>query len=243
MPPNLGTIQPAKQVAQIANEKGSLFFLDACNTVGLVNIDINDIGCDFMAVSGRKYLRGPSGTGFLYIKKAHICKIQPSYIGYRSGKWDWSTDMYKDAESIDRFISGEPNYPGIFGLGRAAEYIFDIGGISRIEKRVSMLTDYLLENLSNIPGIEIYGPKSSKGRAGLVAFNLKEVSSLELSQYLDRHGVVTQASHYHCPGPLKMFNIDSVIRFALHYWNTKEDIDKAINLLIRRAECRKNADF
>jgi len=231
MPPNLGTIQPVKQIAQIAHEKGSLFFLDACNTVGLVNIDVNDIGCDFMAASGRKYLRGPMGTGFLYVKKDHICNIRPSYIGWKTGTWNWNTDTYKDAESIDRFLSGEPNYPGIVGLARAIEYIFDIGGISQIEHRVSKLTEHLLENLNTISGIEIYGPESFKGRAGLVTFNLRDIPSLKLRQYLSKYGVAVQAGNILCPGPLRMFGIDAVVRISLHYWNTKEEIDEVVNLL------------
>ena len=232
MTPNLGTIQPAKQIAQIAHEKGSLLFLNACNTVGLVNIDVNDIGCDFMAVSGRKYLRGPSGTGFLYVKKDHICNVRPSYFGWKTaGTWDWNTDTYKDAESIDRFATGEPNYPGIFGLGRAAEYIFDIGGIAQIEYRVSTLIEYLLENLHSVPGIEIYGPESSKGRGGVVTFNLRDIPSSKLSHDLNRHGVIVEAGHFFCPGTLKMFGIDSVVRVCIHYWNIKEEIDEVVNLL------------
>jgi len=229
---NLGTIQPAKQIAQIVHEKGSLLFLDACNTVGLINVDVNDIGCDFMAVAGRKFIRGPVGTAFLYVKKDHIRNIRPSYIGWKTGTWDSSTDVYKDSETIDRFSSGEPNFPGIVGLARAVEYIFEIGGISQIEQRVFTLTEYLLENLKTVPGIEIYGSETSEGRAGLVTFNLRDIPTLELSQYLNRHGVVVQLiSNRTCPGPLKMFGIDAVVRISLHYWNTKEEIDEVVNLL------------
>jgi cysteine desulfurase/selenocysteine lyase len=229
---NLGAIQPVKQIAQITHEKGSLFFLDACNTVGLVNINVNNIGCDFMAVAGRKYLRGPMGTGFLYVKKEHICNLRPSYIGWKTGTWDWNNDTYKDAESIDRFLSGEPNYPGIVGLVRAVEYVNDIGGITQIEQRVFELTEYLLENLSTIPGIEIYGPKNFKGRPGLVTFNLRDIPSVKLSQYLNKNGVVVQPfSPSVCPGPLKMFGVDAVVRISLHYWNTREEINEVVNLL------------
>jgi len=236
---SLGAIQPVKQIAQIAHEKRSLLFLNACNTVGLLNIDVNDIGCDFMAVAGRKYLRGPQGTGFLYIKKDHICSIQPSYIGWQNFQtWDCNNtdidlciDFCKDLETVDRFSSGEPNYPGIVGLARAIEYIFDIGGIAQIEHRVSKLTEYLLENLNTISGIEIYGPESSKGRAGLVTFNLRDMPSLKVSQYLSRYNVVVQAGNFLCPGPLRMLGIDAVVRITLHYWNTKEEIDKVVNLL------------
>ena len=236
---SLGALQPVKRIAQIAHEKGSLLFLNACNTVGLVNIDVNDIDCDFMAASGRKYLRAPQGTGFFYIKKDHICNIRPSYIGWEGFiTWDCSNtdidlciDFYKGLETVDRFSFGEPNYPGIVGLARAIEYIFDIGGISQIEHRVSTLTEYLLENLNTIPGIEIYGPESSKGRTGPVSFNLKDIPSLKVSQYLSRYHVVVQAGNFLCPGPLKVLGIDAVVRVTLHYWNTKEEIDKVVNLL------------
>lgn len=231
MPPNLGTIQPVKQIAQIAHQKGSLFFLNACNTVGLVNIDVGDIDCDFMAVAGRKYLRGPTGTGFLYVKKEHICNIRPSYIGWKTGSWDWNSDVYKDAESIDRFVTGEPNFPGIFGLGRAAEYIDDIGGISQIENRVSMLTQYFLDHLHNVSDIEVYGPESSEGRAGLITFNLRGISSSKLSHFLNRQGIIVEAGHFFCPGVMRMYNIDSVVRMCVHYWNTEEEIDEVVNLL------------
>ena len=231
MPPSLGTIQPVKQIAQITHQKGSLLFLDACNTVGLVDIDVEDIGCDFMAVSGRKYMRGPTGTGFLFIKKEHICNIRPSYLGWKSGTWDRNSDSYKDADSIDRFAMGEPNFPGIFGLGKAAEYIVEIGGISQIENRVSMLTQYFLDNLHDNPNIEIYGPESSEGRAGLITFNLRGISSSKLSHLLNRQGIIVEAGHFFCPGVMKMFGIESVVRMCVHYWNTKKEIDTVVNLL------------
>jgi len=235
---SLGAIQPVKQIAQIAHKKGSLLFLNACNTVGLLNIDVNNIGCDFMAVAGRKYLRGPQGTGFLYIKKDHIRSIRPSYIGWQNfQRWDCNTDIdlcidfCRGSETVDRFSSGELNYPGIVGLARAIEYIFNIGGIAPIEHRVSKLTEHLLENLHSIPGIEIYGPESSKGRAGLVTFNLKDIPSLKVSQYLSRNNIVVQAGNFLCPGPLKILGIDAVVRISLHYWNTKKEIDEVVNLL------------
>lgn len=231
MVPNLGTVQPAKQIAQIAHEKGTLLLLNACNTVGSVNIDVNDIGCDFMAVSGRKHLRGPTGTGFLYVKKDHICNLRPSYLGLKTGIWDWNTDTYKDAESIDRLMAGEPNYPGIFGLGRAIEYMLDIGGIAQIEHRMSILIEYLLENLHSIPGIKIYGPESSKDRATVVTFNLRGIPSSELSNDLRRHGVIVEGGHVFSPGELELFDKYDVVRVCIAYWNTKEEIDEVVNLL------------
>jgi len=231
MPPNLGTLQPVKEISEITHERKSLFFLNACNTVGLVNVDVHDIDCDFMAVTGRKYLRGPSGTGFLYVKKRHISNIKSSYLGWKTGIWDWNNDVYEDSETIDRFSTGEPNTPGIVGLLRAVEYIQDIGGISEIDQRVFFLTEYLVENLKSIPNIKIYGPESANGRAGLVTFNLGDLPSSKLCQYLNRNNVVVQASHFFCPGTLKMFGTESVVRIALHYWNTKEEIDKVLDLL------------
>jgi cysteine desulfurase/selenocysteine lyase len=243
MIPSLGTIQPIKQIAQIAHEKGSLFFLDACNTVGLVNIDVNDIGCDFMAAAGRKYLRGPMGTGFVYVKKDHICDLRPSYIGWKTGTWDWNNDLYKYAETIDRFASGEPNYPGIVGLVRAVEYLDEIGGIVQVEQRVAELTDYILESLASVPGVEVYGPKTAKGRAGLVIFSLRNVPSSQLSQYLNKNGVVVQLfTPDVCPGPLKMFGVNAVVRITLHYFNTKEEIDRVIDLLTKISQKKINKE-
>jgi len=193
-----------------------------------------------MAATGRKYLRAPSGTGFLYVKKDQICNIKPSYIGWKTGTWDWNADTYKDAESIDRFMTGEPNYPGIFGLGRAVEYIFDIGGITQIEHRVSTLIEYLLESLHSIPDIEIYGPESSKGRGSVVIFNLRDIPSSKLSQDLNRQGVVVEAGDFLCPGTMKMFGVDSVVRVCIHYWNIKEEIDEVINLLNKISQKCKN---
>jgi len=236
---SLGAIQPVKKISQIAHKKGALLFLNACNTIGLLKIDVNDLGCDFMATAGRKYLRGPQGTGFLYIKKDHICNIKPSYIGWQSfvsfdcknSDIDFCLDWCKGIETTNRFSSGEPNYPGIVGLTRAVEYIFDIGGISQIEHCVFQLTEYLFENLNNLSNIEIYGPKSSKSRAGLFAFNLRGIPSSRLSQYLSENNVVVQAGNFLSPGSLKRLEVDSVVRITLHYWNTKEEIDEVVNLL------------
>ena len=231
MPNNLGTVQPAEEVGNIARRKGVLYLLDAANTVGVVDINVNKIGCDFMAVSGRKYLRGPTGTGFLYIRERHIPSVKQPYVGWKSGNWDWENGTYQDAETIDRFVSGEPNFPGIFGLGRAVDYIREIGGMASIEKRVKELTDYLLNKLEAISGLEYYGPNSSEGRCGLVTFNIKGITAEELGHLLNQKGIIVQAGDFYLPGPLKMYGIDSVVRIALHYCNTKEEIDRVITIL------------
>lgn len=232
---NLGIIQPIKEIGKMfsnANMKQPLFFLNACNTIGLIDINVKEIDCDFMVAVGRKYLRGPAGTAFLYIKKNHITNIRPSFISYNTGEWNFSKNTYQDSEAINRFMPGEANIPGIIGLNEAVEYLFEIGGFPQIEDRVNLLTDYLLRNLRSISNIEIYGPESLVGRAGLVAFNIKNMKPIEVTKLLYENDIVVQPfSRPKCPGPLDMYGVDSVVRLSLHYWNTEKEIDKVVNTL------------
>lgn len=185
-----------------------------------------------MVAVGRKYLRGPAGTAFLYIKKNHITNIRPSFISYNTGEWNFSKNTYQDSEAINRFMPGEANIPGIIGLNEAVEYLFEIGGFPQIEDRVNLLTDYLLRNLRSISNIEIYGPESLVGRAGLVAFNIKNMKPIEVTKLLYENDIVVQPfSRPKCPGPLDMYGVDSVVRLSLHYWNTEKEIDKVVNTL------------
>lgn len=227
----IGTVQPAKEIAKIAHEKGALLLLDAATSVGIVDIDVKDLACDFMTAPGRKLLRGPSGTGFFYIRKELIPSIEPLVIGWKFGKWDFKNNEYHVADNIDRFVSGEPNIPGIMGLERAIQYIFEIGGMKAIEERVKELTDYLIDALHEVPDLEMYGPQDAEKRAGIVSFNIKNIPHDEIRKHLYQNGVCLKSGHFHNPGALKMFHTDGVVRFSLHYTNTKEEIDKVTKYL------------
>ncbi|MDD2574174.1 MAG: aminotransferase class V-fold PLP-dependent enzyme [Bacillota bacterium] len=235
---SLGMVQPAEQVGRIAKQYQVLYLLDAANTVGLIPIDVKQIGCDFMAVSGRKYLRGPAGSAFLYVNAQVVDSINPIFASWNNGVWDWREDdwdwnknIYMPHSGIERLSFGEINYPAAFGLSRAVEYAQEIGGVAKIKKRVDHLLAYLIEKMHSIDGVEIIGSGDSADYGGMIGFNIKGILFDDIGRHLNTNNVGVMAHSFFSPGVLKMFGIKGVVRFCVHCWNIEEEFDRAVELL------------
>ncbi|KXB08044.1 hypothetical protein AKJ58_01070 [candidate division MSBL1 archaeon SCGC-AAA385D11] len=229
-----GTRQPVEEVSKIAKENNALFSVDAAQSVGHMPVDVEEMGCDFLAAPGHKGLLGPQGTGFLYIREEMIDDIEPLLYGGGIVK---AVEEHKCelVEPPQVFDAGTPNIPGIIGLGRAAEYVLDIG-LEKIKRRERRLVDQILE-INSIDNIEVYGPKSAKKRGGVVSFNLKGLDSHEVSSLLDEIGNIATRSGHHCAEPaMKYFNLNGNARASVHYYNTGGEVDKFIEVLTGVAE-------
>ena len=224
----LGTINPIKELTDLAHEKGAIVVVDGAQAVGHFPIDVAELNVDFYAFSGHKMF-APTGIGVLYGKKDLLDKMQPYRLGgemianvTREGA-TWAEVPYK-------FEAGTPNIAGAIGLGAAIDYLQSLD-FELIQKHEQELTSYALEKLKNVLGLTIYGPQKGNGRIGVISFNLKNIHPHDLATALDLDGIEVRAGH-HCAQPLMAsLNTESTVRASLSIYNTKDDIDKLVSSL------------
>lgn len=224
----LGTINPIKELTDLAHEKGAIVVVDGAQAVGHFPIDVAELNVDFYAFSGHKMF-APTGIGVLYGKKDLLDKMQPYRLGgemianvTREGA-TWAEVPYK-------FEAGTPNIAGAIGLGAAIDYLQSLD-FELIQKHEQELTSYALEKLKNVLGLTIYGPQKSNGRIGVISFNLKNIHPHDLATALDLNGIEVRAGH-HCAQPLMAsLDTESTVRASLSIYNTKDDIDKLVSSL------------
>lgn len=224
----LGTINPIKELTDLAHEKGAIVVVDGAQAVGHFPIDVAELNVDFYAFSGHKMF-APTGIGVLYGKKDLLDKMPPYRLGgemianvTREGA-TWAEVPYK-------FEAGTPNIAGAIGLGAAIDYLQSLD-FELIQKHEQELTSYALEKLKNVSGLTIYGPQKSNGRIGVISFNLKNIHPHDLATALDLDGIEVRAGH-HCAQPLMAsLDTESTVRASLSIYNTKDDIDKLVSSL------------
>lgn len=228
----LGTINDIKSIAEVAHEHGAYFSVDGAQAVPHMKVDVQDLDVDFYAFSGHKML-GPTGIGILYGKAELLDKMEP--IEYGGDMIDY---VYKtEATWTDlpvKFEAGTPMIAEAVGLNAAIDYINEIG-LDNIYQHEKELVQYAYDKMSEIEGLEIYGPAKDK-RAGLITFNLKGVHPHDLATALDSEGIAVRAGH-HCAQPLMEWcEASSTVRASFYIYNTIEEIDQFIESLEKTKE-------
>ncbi|WP_129599775.1 aminotransferase class V-fold PLP-dependent enzyme [Anaerophilus nitritogenes] len=228
-----GTIMPIYEVGEIAKEANILFLVDAAQTAGVYPIDVQKMNIDLLAAPGHKGLLGPQGTGILYIKEdIELMQMKEGGTGSKS-------ELLTQPDILpDRYESGTPNTSGIAGLGAGIEFILK-EGIDKIREHEEYLTRYMLMGLKQIEKVKIYGPKNEKKQAAVVSINIGQEDSSEVSYLLDKVFSIGVRSGLHC-APLAHKTIGTfeqgTVRFSIGYFNTEEDIKKAIGAIKRICE-------
>lgn len=226
----LGTVNHVKEIGKVAHSFGALFLVDAAQSVPHMHVDVRDIDCDFFAFSGHKML-GPTGIGVLHGKREHL-ESMPPFLGggemirevHTSGA-SWKDIPYK-------YEAGTPNIAGAIGLGSAVDYLRKIG-MENVHEHEKELTRYALQRMSEVQGLDIYGPKGAEDRVGVIAFNLGDIHAHDLASILDEDGIAIRSGH-HCAQPLMEFlNLPATSRASFYIYNTKEEVDAFINALER----------
>ena len=223
-----GTLIDIKSVGEIAKENNILYLVDASQTAGVYEIDVKSINVDMIAAPGHKCLFGPQGTGILYIREGLNINISKE-----GGTGSKSEDLFQPDILPDKYESGTHNTPGIVGLNEGIKFILETG-IENIREYEEQLCEYMLNRLKEVPNIIIYGPSDSKQRAAVISINIDKIDSGELTFLLDSEYDIATRSGIHC-SPLAHKTLGTLeqgaVRFSLSYFNTKDDIDKAIDAL------------
>lgn len=226
----LGTINPIKEIAKIAHEHGAVIVVDGAQAAPHSQIDVQDLDCDFYAFSGHK-MCAPTGIGVLYGKQELLENMEPIEFGGEMIDFVYSHDAtWKDLPW--KFEGGTPIIAGAIGLGAAIDFLNEIG-MEQIEAYENKLISYALERLSEIEGLTIYGPKE---RAALITFNLDSIHPHDVSTVLDSQGIAIRAGH-HCAQPLmKWLDVIATARASFYLYNTKEEVDRLVDGLIKTKE-------
>ncbi|HID60337.1 MAG TPA: cysteine desulfurase, partial [Hadesarchaea archaeon] len=178
----VGGIQPVEEIGKLAHDHKILYLVDAAQSVGHMPVDVRKLRCDFLAAPGHKGLLGPQGTGFLYVGGGRFAGFEPLLVGGGIVE-EVELRSTKLIEPPQVFDAGTPNIPGIIGLGRACEYVLEIG-IEKIAERERKLTEQMLK-IADIGQVEVYGPLDPARRGGVVSFNVKGLGHHDVASMLD----------------------------------------------------------
>jgi cysteine desulfurase / selenocysteine lyase len=229
-----GAINDVKRVTKTAHDNGSLMLVDGAQSVPHMSVDIQKIDADFLAFSGHKML-GPTGTGVLYGKK-EILEAMPPYEGggemikdvsYSKGKGHcdvtWNELPWK-------FEAGTPNIAGAIGLGAAVDYLEALS-MEDVFSHEKDLTKYAMKRIAECNKVTVYGPSDPTKKCGIIPFGVKDLSSHDVALFCDNYGIMLR-SGYHCAQPLhQLFKLESSARASFYLYNTKEEIDRFVEVL------------
>jgi len=220
----LGVITPVKEITKIAHEHGAYVLVDGAQSVPHMKVDVQKIGCDFLAFSGHK-MCAPTGSGALYIREELIEEVEPLCIGGGTIT-DVGLDYYELERSPMRFEAGTPAIAEAIGLGAAIDYLSEIG-MEDIERHEKELTKQMYEGLKKIPKVEVYGP-DPEHRVGIMAFNVGDLNPHDVALALDVSANIMVRSGHHCALPLtkNLIRKPGSVRASTYFYNTKEEIDK-----------------
>ena len=235
MPTNGGLVNPAEAVGKIAQRHGVPYLLDACQAVGQTPVDVQALGCDFLSATGRKFLRGPRGTGFLYVASHRIAALEPATIDMFSATWE-THNTYSLRPDARRFENWENAYALRAGLGVAARYATDIG-LEHIRDRARLLADRLRSGIAGMHGAVVRDIGSE--RSAIVSFTIDGLEPSSTVSALRKRGVHIGSSS---PSSTRLDadkrQLPIMLRAAPHYYNTEGEIDRVLEELER---CRKTA--
>lgn len=223
IPTNGGLINPAEEVGRIARSAGVLFLLDACQSIGQIPIDVQAIGCDLLSATGRKYLRGPRGTGFLYARRETLDRLEPPFVDLHAARWV-ARDRYELRPDARRFENWETNYAGKIGLRVAVDYAM-AQGVEETSARLRALAARLRTRLAAIPRVIVRDKGARRG--GIVTFTMEghdpEVIQRQLAE---RRINVTFSTVASTRLDLEARGLDRLVRASVHYYNSEAEVDR-----------------
>ena len=228
----LGTVNPVQRIASWAHERGAIMVVDAAQAAPHREVDVQALGCDFLAVSAHK-MCGPSGVGALWGRRELLEGMAPFNLG---GEMIRSVSMERTTwnELPYKFEAGTPAIAEAVGFGAAVDYLTAVG-LEAIETHERMLVEYTLARLAELPWVETYGPRPER-RAGIVSLNVEGVHPHDVAQLLDWEGVAVRAGH-HCTQPLMAkLGVAATVRASFYLYSIPEDVDRLVTGLRKAKE-------
>ncbi|CDO03141.1 putative cysteine desulfurase [Oceanobacillus picturae] len=226
----LGTVNPIKQIAELAHKHNAVIVVDGAQGAPHMQIDVQDLNCDFYAFSGHK-MCAPTGIGVLYGRKTLLENMEPFEFG---GEMIDFVNLYDSTwkELPWKFEGGTPIIAGAIGLGAAIDFLNEVG-MDNITEHEQKIVSYAMEKLRSMDGITIFGPEK---RAGLITFNLDDVHPHDTATVLDAEGIAVRAGH-HCAQPLmRWLEVTATARASFYLYNTEEDVDRLVDGLLKTKE-------
>jgi selenocysteine lyase/cysteine desulfurase len=231
VPMTTGLVNPVADVGRVTRAAGVPLLLDACQSIGQLPIDVEAIGCDLLSATGRKFLRGPRGTGFLYVRRELIERLEPPFLDLHSAEWE-ADGSYRIRDDARRFENWEAYYAGKIGLGVAADYAHALGG-DAIWARLRQLAGRLRDGLSAIAGVTIRDQGLTK--AAIVTFTVDGLSASDVQRALASERINVNVQRKQSAWlDLGERGLDEVVRSSVHYYNSDEEIDLLVDA-VRRA--------
>jgi cysteine desulfurase/selenocysteine lyase len=227
VPTSNGLVNPVAEVGRLTRAAGVPFLLDACQSVGQLPVHVDEIGCDLLAATGRKFLRGPRGTGFLYA--ARRLALEPPFLDLHAARWT-APDAYEVRPDARRFETWEGSLAGKLGLGAAVDYAlgFDADAVAA---RITALAAELRARLAGLPGVTVH----DRGRrlSGIVTFSVDGVDAARVKATLAAAGVNTSVSSAeYARFDLAARGLPDVVRASVHYYNTTDELDRLYNAIV-----------
>lgn len=224
VPTQSGLVQPVVEVGRLTRAAGCWYLLDATQSAGQIPLDVEAIGCDALATTGRKYLRGPRATGFLYVRRERLDDLHPPMVDIRGGTWT-GPESYELRPDARRFEVWEQYIAGLLGLGVAIEYALDVG-LDVIGERVHLLADGLRERLTLIPGVTVHDRGAV--RCGIVSLTVDGHSADAVRESMAAHEPRINVTKSTTASALLDFparGLSETVRASVHYYNTESELE------------------
>ena len=223
VPTNGGLVNPAAAVGQVARENGILYLLDACQSIGQMPIDVDAIGCDMLAATSRKFLRGPRGSGFLYVRRDLIEKVEPPFLDLHAAQWV-ARNEYKIRPDARRFETWETSYASKIGLGVAIDYALE-WGLDAIWARISVLANHLRTQLNALEHVTVRDLGAQK--CAIVTFTVDGKEPEAIRHALREHHInVSTSSIFSTRLDMEARQLERVVRASVHYYNSQEEVER-----------------
>ncbi len=225
VPTNGGLVNPVEAIGAVAREHGILYIVDACQSAGQLVLDVDAIQCDVLTATSRKFLRGPRGMGFLYVRDSILDSLHPPMIDLFSARWV-AADQYELRADARRFENWENNYAAKLGMGRAIDYALEIG-IDNIEQEVTRLSAMLREMLAAVPGVTVQDIGNRK--CGIVTFSVADTAAREIEQHLRANRILVSVS-----SPASTLidasrrELPDLVRSGVHYFNQESELQSLV---------------